>query len=158
MHIIEIDSFEPIPPLLEPTSDEAGLAGQRHLLIELNLARESPGLARTAHDAEGISVDPQSWTGCPPPEPLPIYSDEREKPDRLHVDDNIPGILGVLEHGRIGEVPNIGGLENKENLTFTCKLIQLLEKPECLLNYVKGRQEHDRRYGLRCNKMGKDLG
>jgi dTDP-glucose 4,6-dehydratase len=89
--------------------------------------------------------------------PLPIYGDGRQQRDWLHVEDNCRGILAVLEHGRIGEVYNIGGLDIQENLSVARKLLQLIGKPESLLTFVKDRQGHDRRYALHCNKIGKDL-
>jgi dTDP-glucose 4,6-dehydratase len=46
----------------------------------------------------------------------------------------------------------------EENLTIARKLLQLIDKPETLLSYVKDRPGHDRRYALHCDKMEKDLG
>jgi len=90
--------------------------------------------------------------------PLPIYGDGRQQRDWLHVEDNCRGLLAVLEGGRIGEVYNIGGLDIVENLILAKRLLRLLGKPETLLNYVKDRPGHDRRYALNCHKIERDLG
>jgi dTDP-glucose 4,6-dehydratase len=90
--------------------------------------------------------------------PLPIYGDGKQQRDWLHVEDNCRGVLAVLEHGRLGEVYNIGGLDIVENLTMAQRLLRILDKPETLLNHVKDRPGHDRRYALSCKKMERDLG
>lgn len=89
---------------------------------------------------------------------LPIYGDGKQQRDWLHVEDNCRGVLAALEHGRVGEVYNIGGLDIVENLTMAQRLLRILGKPETLLNYVKDRPGHDRRYALSCKKMESDLG
>jgi dTDP-glucose 4,6-dehydratase len=89
--------------------------------------------------------------------PLPIYGDGKQERDWLHVEDNCRGIVAVLEKGRAGEVYNIGGLDIEENLAVARRLLQLTERPESLLNYVKDRPGHDRRYALRCQKMKEEL-
>jgi dTDP-glucose 4,6-dehydratase len=89
---------------------------------------------------------------------LPIYGDGKQQRDWLHVEDNCRGVLAVLERGSLGEVYNIGGLDIVENLTMAQRLLGILGKPETLLNYVKDRPGHDRRYALSCKKMERDLG
>ena len=89
--------------------------------------------------------------------PLPIYGDGKQERDWLHVEDHCRGIMAVLERGRIGEVYNIGGRDIIENLTMAQRLLRLLGKPASLLSYVKDRPGHDRRYALRCDKMGREL-
>ena len=90
--------------------------------------------------------------------PLPIYGDGKQQRDWLHVEDNCRGILCVLEKGRAGDVYNIGGSDVEENLTVARTLLRLMDRPESLLQYVKDRPGHDRRYALRCRKMQDDLG
>ena len=90
--------------------------------------------------------------------PLPIYGDGKQQRDWLHVEDNCRGILCVLEKGRVGEVYNIAGSDIEENVTIAQRLLRLMDRPESLLNYVKDRPGHDRRYALRCQKMQEELG
>ena len=90
--------------------------------------------------------------------PLPIYGDGKQERDWLHVEDNCRGVLAVLEKGRAGEVYNIGGLDIEENLSIARRLLRMTDRQESLLNYVKDRPGHDRRYALRCDKMERELG
>jgi dTDP-glucose 4,6-dehydratase len=89
---------------------------------------------------------------------LPIYGDGKQQRDWLHVEDNCRAILYVLEHGRIGEIYNIGGLDIEENATIARKLLYGMGKPETLLTYVQDRPGHDRRYALNCEKIRHELG
>ncbi len=90
--------------------------------------------------------------------PLPIYGDGKQQRDWLHVEDNCRGVLAVLERGRIGEVYNLGGVDIEENLSMAQRLLRVMGKPETLVNYVKDRPGHDRRYALKCGKMERELG
>ena len=90
--------------------------------------------------------------------PLPIYGDGRQERNWLHVTDHCRAILAVLEHGRIGEVYNIGGPDVLENLTMARRLLRATGKTESLLSYVKDRPGHDRRYALTCAKIERELG
>src|ERR1700676_2148966 len=89
---------------------------------------------------------------------LPVYGDGKQQRDWLHVEDNCRAVLAVLERGRIGEVYNIGGVDIEENLTMARRRLEILEKPDTLLCYVKDRPGHDRRYALNCEKMEHELG
>lgn len=90
--------------------------------------------------------------------PLPIYGDGMQQRDWLHVEDNCRAIVSVLEHGRIGEIYNIGGLHTEENATIVRKLLCGMGKPETLLTHVQDRPGHDRRYALDCRKIQEELG
>jgi len=90
--------------------------------------------------------------------PLPIYGDGKQQRDWLHVRDNCLGLIAVLEHGRLGEVYNIGGSDIVENLDMARQILRLMGKPETLLTYVTDRPGHDRRYALKCGKMERELG
>ncbi len=90
--------------------------------------------------------------------PLPIYGDGRQERNWLHVTDHCRAILAVLEHGRIGEVYNIGGPDVLENLTMARRLLRATGKTESLLTHVKDRPGHDRRYALTCAKIERELG
>jgi dTDP-glucose 4,6-dehydratase len=90
-------------------------------------------------------------------QPLPVYGDGRQQRDWLHVEDNCRGLLAVLEHGRVGEVYNLGGTDVLENLELMARLLKLMGKPESLIRYVADRPGHDRRYALDCSKMEREL-
>ena len=89
---------------------------------------------------------------------LPVYGDGMQIRDWLYVDDHCRGILAVLEKGRAGEVYNIGGNRSLPNLEVIRKLLALAGKPESLIEYVKDRPGHDRRYALSSEKILRETG
>jgi len=90
--------------------------------------------------------------------PLPVYGDGMQIRDWLYVDDHCRGILAVLDKGRAGEIYNIGGNRSLPNLEVIRKLLQLAGKPESLIESVKDRPGHDRRYALSSEKMQRETG
>ncbi|NCO41670.1 MAG: dTDP-glucose 4,6-dehydratase [Armatimonadetes bacterium CG_4_10_14_3_um_filter_66_18] len=86
-------------------------------------------------------------------EPLPVYGDGKQVRDWLFVEDHCAGIDFVLEHGLDGEVYNVGGGNERENLGVTRLILGLVGKPESLLRHVEDRAGHDRRYSLDCGKL-----
>ncbi len=90
--------------------------------------------------------------------PLPVYGDGMQVRDWLYVDDHCRGIRAVLEKGRPGEIYNIGGNRSLPNLEVVHKVLQLTGKPESLIQYVKDRPGHDRRYALSSEKLMRETG
>lgn len=90
-------------------------------------------------------------------ESLPLYGDGRNVRDWLHVSDHCRAVLFVLEHGAAGEVYNIAGGNERENIAITREVLRLLGKPESLIRPVADRVGHDRRYSLAAAKL-RDLG
>ena len=86
-------------------------------------------------------------------ESLPLYGDGRNVRDWLHVSDHCRAILFVLEHGADGEVYNIAGGNERENIAITREVLRLLGKPETLIRPVADRVGHDRRYSLDAAKL-----
>jgi dTDP-glucose 4,6-dehydratase len=91
-------------------------------------------------------------------QPLPVYGDGMQVRDWLYVDDHCRGILAVLEHGRDGEIYNIGGNRSLANMEVVRQLLSLTAKPESLIQYVKDRPGHDRRYALSSAKLTGETG
>jgi dTDP-glucose 4,6-dehydratase len=91
---------------------------------------------------------------------LPLYGDGMNVRSWLYVDDHCDALLRVAERGRIGEVYNIGGSEEAEipNLIVARTILELLGKPESLIQYVTDRPAHDRRYAIDYSKMKAELG
>jgi dTDP-glucose 4,6-dehydratase len=90
-------------------------------------------------------------------EPLPLYGDGRNVRDWLYVLDNCTAIDLVLRKGKDGEVYNIGGGHEVENVVLTRQILRLAGKPETLITPVKDRPGHDRRYSIDSTKV-KQLG
>jgi dTDP-glucose 4,6-dehydratase len=85
-------------------------------------------------------------------QPLPLYGDGRNVRDWLYVLDNCAAIDTVLRTGRDGEVYNIGGGHEIENVVLTREILRLAGKPETLIRRVADRPGHDRRYSVDSTK------
>ena len=89
---------------------------------------------------------------------LPVYGDGMQIRDWLHVSDHCTAIDTILHKGKIGEVYNIGGNNEKANIEIVKLIIERLGKSESLINYVKDRPGHDRRYAIDNSKITQNLG
>jgi dTDP-glucose 4,6-dehydratase len=90
--------------------------------------------------------------------PLPVYGDGQQVRDWLYVDDHCRGILAVLRQGRDGEIYNIGGNRSLPNLDVVRQVLSITGKPVSLIQYVKDRPGHDRRYALSSEKLMRETG
>lgn len=90
--------------------------------------------------------------------PLPVYGDGANVRDWLHVEDHCQALLRALEQGRAGEVYNIGGGAERRNIDIVKAILGLVGKPESLIQYVKDRPGHDRRYAIDPSKIRAELG
>lgn len=86
---------------------------------------------------------------------LPVYGDGENVRDWIYVLDNCKGIDTVLNKGKLGEVYNIGGGNEKTNLEITHLILDILGKPESLIKFVEDRPGHDQRYSLDSSKTRK---
>jgi dTDP-glucose 4,6-dehydratase len=100
-------------------------------------------------------------------EKLPVYGDGRNVRDWLFVGDHCRAIRRVLEIGRTGEVYNVGGDAERENIVVVKTICKLLDertplasgaRRETLISYVKDRPGHDRRYAIDASKLKGQLG
>lgn len=89
---------------------------------------------------------------------LPIYGDGLNIRDWLYVEDHCSAIDLIIHQGRVGEVYNIGGNNERNNLHIVKTILQELNKPESLITYVEDRLGHDRRYGIDPTKLTQELG
>ncbi len=96
--------------------------------------------------------------------PLPIYGDGMQVRDWLYVQDHCKAIDMVLRDGRVGEVYNVGGHNERTNITIVKTIIDYIKNnvdatvTEDLIQYVADRKGHDRRYGIAPDKIKQDLG
>lgn len=112
--------------------------------------------------------------------PLPVYGDGKNVRDWLHVSDHCRGIGLILQKGHVGEVYNIGGGSEAENIYLVQQLCAIADElfagdaslktrfpgspatqgksAESLITYVKDRPGHDRRYAINCGKIEGELG
>lgn len=89
---------------------------------------------------------------------VPVYGEGKNIRDWLHVRDNCAGIELVLQHGKNGEVYNIGGGNERTNIELTHQLLHEMHVGEEMVSYVEDRKGHDLRYSLDSSKIQKELG
>lgn len=89
---------------------------------------------------------------------LPVYGKGENIRDWLYVDDHCSAIDLVIRKGRIGEVYNIGGHNEKANIDVIKTILKILNKPESLIVFVTDRPGHDMRYAIDPTKINKELG
>ena len=90
--------------------------------------------------------------------PLPVYGKGENVRDWLYVEDHCKAIDLIIHNGRVGEVYNIGGHNERTNLEVVKTILKALDKPESLIRYVKDRPGHDRRYAIDPTKIETELG
>lgn len=91
-------------------------------------------------------------------ESLPVYGTGANIRDWLYVEDHCEAIDLIIHKGRVGEIYNIGGHNERTNLQVVKAILKELGKPESLISYVKDRPGHDRRYAINPEKIEKELG
>ena len=89
---------------------------------------------------------------------LPVYGDGLNVRDWLYVEDHCKAIDMILHDGRIGEVYNIGGHNERANIDVVKTVLSILGKDESLITYVKDRPGHDMRYAIDPTKIKNELG
>ncbi|SDL39658.1 dTDP-glucose 4,6-dehydratase [Streptomyces indicus] len=89
---------------------------------------------------------------------VPLYGDGRNIREWLHVDDHCRGIHLVLDHGRPGEIYNIGGGNDRTNRAITEHLLELTGLGQEMIRHVADREAHDLRYAIDDSKIREELG
>lgn len=90
--------------------------------------------------------------------PLPIYGNGRNIRDWLFVLDHCEAVDLILQRGKPGEIYNIGGNNEKNNIEIAKMILRFLGKPESLITFVKDRLAHDKRYAIDAGKIKRELG
>jgi dTDP-glucose 4,6-dehydratase len=91
-------------------------------------------------------------------ESLPVYGTGENVRDWLHVCDHCVAIDLIVRKGRVGEVYNVGGHNERTNLEVVKTILKALNKPESLITYVADRKGHDMRYAIDPTKLETELG
>lgn len=89
---------------------------------------------------------------------LPVYGEGLNVRDWLYVEDHCKAIDMIIHNGRVGEVYNVGGHNERRNIDVVKTVLAQLSKPESLITYVKDRAGHDLRYAIDPSKITSELG
>lgn len=90
--------------------------------------------------------------------PLPVYGEGLNVRDWLYVEDHCKAIDLIIHNGRVGEVYNVGGHNEKQNIEIVKIICKELGKPESLVTHVGDRKGHDMRYAIDPTKIHSELG
>ena len=143
---------------LDPSSPySASKAGADLLVLAYHRTFDTPVLITRSSNNYGAwqypeKIVPLFITNAIDDLQLPVYGDGLNVRDWLYVDDNCAGIDLVLREGVPGQVYNIGGGNEVQNLTITHQILELLGKGTELIRFVTDRPGHDRRYAIDCSK------
>ena len=91
-------------------------------------------------------------------QPLPVYGSGENVRDWLHVMDHCEAIDRIIRRGRVGEIYNIGGHNERTNLQVVGTILRRLGKPDSLIDHVADRKGHDLRYAIDPAKIHRELG
>jgi dTDP-glucose 4,6-dehydratase len=154
----ESDSFTEESDLAPSSPYSASKAGADLLVLAYHHTYGTPVVITRSSNNYGPwqypeKIIPLFVTNAIDDQALPVYGDGLNVRDWLYVDDNCAAIDAVLRSGVAGEVYNIGGGNEVQNLTLTRRILELLGKSPDLIRYVADRPGHDRRYSVDCAKV-----
>jgi dTDP-glucose 4,6-dehydratase len=148
---------------LDPTSPySAAKAGGELLVLAAHKTYGLPALVVRGANAYGPYQYPEKLiplhiTNAIDDQTLPVYGDGQQRRQWTHVEDFSSGVDTVLRNGLLGEVYNIGNPEAEAdlpvNLSVSRRILELLGKPDSLIEYVVDRPAHDRRYRVDAAKL-----
>ncbi len=84
---------------------------------------------------------------------LPLYGDGQNVRDWLSVHDHVAGIEHVFDHGQPGTIYNVGGGNERRNVTIAEQIVRALGQSPRLIRFVQDRPGHDRRYAIDCSRL-----
>jgi len=151
-HSKEDDSLAPRSPY------SASKAGGDLLVLSYWTTYRLPVLLTRGSNTYGPNQYPEKFiplciTNAIHDQPLPLYGDGRYRRDWLSVFDHCAAIEHVLRHGEPGNIYNIGGGHELENLSLAEGILKNLGKPRSLIRFVQDRPGHDRRYAVDCSRL-----
>ncbi len=157
---ITTGSFSENAPLKPSNPYAASKAGGDRLAYSYYVTYDLPVIVTRASNNYGPYQYPEKLiplfvTNALEDKPLPLYGDGKNVRDWLYVRDHCAAIEFILQKGLLGEVYNIGGGCEKQNIDITQTILDILDKPRDLIRPVKDRAGHDRRYALNDEKLKK---
>ena len=144
---------------LEPRSPySASKAGGDLLVLSYWTTYRFPVMVTRGSNTYGPNQYPEKFiplfvTNAIDNQPLPLYGDGRQRRDWLAVQDHCTAIEHVFLHGDPGQVYNVGGGNERENIMVAEQIVNSLGQPKSLIRLVQDRPGHDRRYAVDCSKL-----
>ncbi len=149
---VESDRLEPRSPY------SASKAGGDLLVLSYWTTYRFPVLVTRGSNTYGPNQYPEKFiplfaTNAIDGEPLPLYGDGKQCRDWLSVYDHAAGIQQVFEQGEAGAVYNVGGGNERKNITVAEQIVAAVGKSRSLIRFVQDRPGHDRRYSIDCGRL-----
>jgi dTDP-glucose 4,6-dehydratase len=157
---VETGSSREEDPLIPRSPYSASKAGGDLLTLSFWTTYRFPVMVTRGSNTYGPNQYPEKFiplfvTNAIDDQPLPLYGNGRQRRDWLAVQDHCAAIERILSDGEPGQVYNIGGGNERENLSVAEQLLALLGKPRSLIRFVQDRPGHDKRYAVDCRKLMK---
>lgn len=151
-HSVETDNLKPRSPYsaAKAGGDLMVLAYHTSFNLPVTITRGSNNIGPYQYPEK---VVPLFITNAIDNKPLPLYGDGLQMRDYQYVQDHCEGIDVVLRRGQAGEIYNLGTGVETTNLVMANAILQLLGKPQSLLQPITDRPGHDRRYAIDCSKV-----
>ena len=153
-------SFKETDPLMPSSPYSASKAGADRLAYSYYVTYELPVIVTRCSNNFGPYQYPEKLislfiTNALENKKLPVYGDGKNVRDWIYVWDHCDAIDFIIHNGQNGEVYNIGGGNERNNLEITEFILKALEKSRDLMKFVTDRPGHDRRYSVECSKIHK---
>jgi len=157
---IENGSFKETDPLLPSSPYSASKAGADRLAYSYFVTYGLPVIVTRCSNNFGPYQYPEKLiplfvTNAIENKQLPLYGDGKNVRDWIFVMDHCDAIDFIRQHGKDGEVYNIGGNNERTNVEITNIILEQLGKPKDLIKHVKDRPGHDRRYAVDCSRLSR---
>jgi dTDP-glucose 4,6-dehydratase len=155
---IEEGSFKEEDPLLPSSPYSASKAGGDRLAYSYYVTYQLPVIITRASNNYGPFQYPEKLislfvTNALEDRDLPVYGDGKNVRDWLYVSDHCAAVHFIIENGKLGEVYNVGGGNELQNIHITHQILEQLGKSADLIKFVEDRKGHDLRYSLDCSKL-----
>ena len=145
-------------PLLPSSPYSASKAGGDRLAYSYYVTYNLPVIITRASNNYGPFQYPEKLislfvTNALEDRDLPVYGDGKYVRDWLYVSDHCSAVHFIIENGKLGEVYNVGGGNELQNIHITHQILEQLGKSTDLIKFVEDRKGHDLRYSLDCSKL-----
>lgn len=154
---VESDSLNPSSPYAstKASADVLALSYYKTHGIPVTISRCTNNYGKHQHNEKLIAkiIDNANNNVA-----IPIYGSGDNVRNWIHVLDHCSAVGAVLEHGDVGQIYNIASPVSMSNVELASKILALMGKDNSLIEYVKDRAAHDRKYSVNCNKIISQLG